>query len=189
MRRSSHAGARAAAAGAAALFLLLLLLLLSPAPAAAQLGGARAHDSQWAATGSKYLSRRAENDDAAAADPQQQAQQQQPQFDDVPEGARCPLDVELRWMTQASSSVYATPLITDLYSDGRKDIIVPGFVHATEVLQGADGAQALGWPAAHRSTVHASPVLADWDLDGTPDVVVATYDGEVLAFKDTVRFC
>lgn len=188
MRRSSHAGARAAAAGAAALFLLLLLLLLSPAPTAAQLGGARAHDSQWAATGSKYLSRRAENDDAAAADPQQQAQQQ-PQFDDVPEGARCPLDVELRWMTQASSSVYATPLITDLYSDGRKDIIVPGFVHATEVLQGADGAQALGWPAAHRSTVHASPVLADWDLDGTPDVVVATYDGEVLAFKDTVRFC
>jgi hypothetical protein len=29
-------------------------------------------------------------------------------------------------MTEVSSSVYATPLITDLYADGRKDIIVPG---------------------------------------------------------------
>jgi len=47
----------------------------------------------------------------------------------------CPLDVELRWMTQVTSSVYATPVITDLYSDGRKDIVVPGFVHYLEVLQ------------------------------------------------------
>lgn len=38
----------------------------------------------------------------------------------------CPLDIELKWMTEVSSSVYATPLITDLYADGRKDIIVPG---------------------------------------------------------------
>jgi hypothetical protein len=38
----------------------------------------------------------------------------------------CPLDIELKWMTEVSSSVYATPLITDLYADGRKDVIVPG---------------------------------------------------------------
>ena len=36
-------------------------------------------------------------------------------------------------MSQVSSSVYATPLITDLYSDGRKDIVVPSFVHYLEV--------------------------------------------------------
>lgn len=29
--------------------------------------------------------------------------------------------------------MYATPLITDLYSDGRKDVIVPSFVHYLEV--------------------------------------------------------
>ena len=52
--------------------------------------------------------------------------------------------------------------------------------------QGVDGAQALGWPAFHRSTVHASPLLYDWDLDGTPDILVSTYNGEILAFKDTV---
>ena len=45
----------------------------------------------------------------------------------------CPQNLELRWMTEASSSVYATPLITDLYSDGAKDIVVPSFVHHLEV--------------------------------------------------------
>ena len=45
----------------------------------------------------------------------------------------CPLNVELKWMAEATSSVYATPLITDLYSDGRKEIIVPSFVHYLEV--------------------------------------------------------
>jgi len=55
-----------------------------------------------------------------------------------------------------------------------------------QLEQGVDGAKALGWPAFHQSTVHASPLLYDWDLDGTPDVLVTTYNGEVLAFKDTV---
>ena len=40
-----------------------------------------------------------------------------------------------------SSSVYATPLITDLYSDGRKDIIVPAFVNRLEVVEGMGGAK------------------------------------------------
>ena len=148
------------------------------------------------------------------------------------EGNICPLDIELKWMTEVSSSVYATPLITDLYADGRKDIIVPGdhtarhtapvfvlethnpihsillqtimlssvhrptalvprtcsrwvcwraasltgFVHYTDVLEGPDGAKALGWPGFHRSTVHSSPLLFDIDMDGIRDVVVTTYD-------------
>lgn len=157
----------------------LLLPPMTPRPCAAQLSEPRAHDGQWRASGNKYLSRRADSDAAAAA--------RENPYDDVPDSAECPLDVELRWATQVSSSVYATPLITDLYSDGRKDVVVPGFSRYAEVLQGTDGAKAPGWPAFHRSTVHAAPLMADWDLDGTADVVVATYDGEVLAFKDTVR--
>ncbi len=35
-------------------------------------------------------------------------------------------------MTEVTSSVYATPLITDLYSDGAKDVVVPSFVHHLE---------------------------------------------------------
>lgn len=45
----------------------------------------------------------------------------------------CPQNLELRWMSEVQSSVYATPLITDLFSDGQKDIVVPSFVHHLEV--------------------------------------------------------
>lgn len=49
-----------------------------------------------------------------------------------PEGM-CPQNLELRWMSEVASSVYATPLITDLFSDGHKDIVVPSFVHHLDV--------------------------------------------------------
>lgn len=45
----------------------------------------------------------------------------------------CPLHIALKWHAEASSAVYATPLITDLFSDGRKDVVVPSFLHNLEV--------------------------------------------------------
>lgn len=46
-----------------------------------------------------------------------------------------PLPARLRrWMTEVSSSVYATPVISDLRHDGSRDIIVPTFVKYLEVL-------------------------------------------------------
>ncbi len=44
----------------------------------------------------------------------------------------CEANLALKWMTEVSSSVYATPLIHDLFSDGHKDIIVSTFVHYLE---------------------------------------------------------
>ena len=54
----------------------------------------------------------------------------------VPWQGQCDIDISLTWMTEVSSSVYATPTITDLFSDGHKDIIIPSFVHYLEVCQG-----------------------------------------------------
>ena len=34
--------------------------------------------------------------------------------------------------------------------------------------------------------MHTSPLMYDVDFDGVQDILVATYDGEVLFFKDTV---
>ena len=51
----------------------------------------------------------------------------------VPWQGQCDVDIALTWMTEVSSSVYATPIITDLFSDGHKDIVVPSFVHYLEV--------------------------------------------------------
>lgn len=64
--------------------------------------------------------------------------------------------------------------------------IYTGFLHYTEVLEGPDGAKALGWPGFHRSHVHTSPLLYDIDADGIRDVLVTTFDGEVVFFKDNV---
>ncbi|KAM1159712.1 hypothetical protein ACFX19_033417 [Malus domestica] len=97
--------------------------------------------------------------------------------------SRCPAKLELRWQTEVSSSIYATPLITDINSDGKLEIVVPSFVHYLEVLEGADGDKHPGWPAFHQSTVHASPLLYDIDKDGVREITLATYNGEVLFFR------
>jgi hypothetical protein len=96
---------------------------------------------------------------------------------------QCPQNLELRWQTEVSSSIYATPLIADINSDGKLDIVVPSFVHYLEVLEGSDGDKMPGWPAFHQSTVHASPLLYDIDKDGVREIALATYNGEVLFFR------
>ncbi|KAK6943550.1 hypothetical protein RJ641_024652 [Dillenia turbinata] len=96
---------------------------------------------------------------------------------------QCPANLELRWQTEVSSSIYATPLIADINSDGKPDIVVPSFVHYLEVLEGSDGDKMPGWPAFHQSTIHSSPLLYDIDKDGVREIVLATYNGEVLFFR------
>ncbi|GMH23043.1 hypothetical protein Nepgr_024886 [Nepenthes gracilis] len=96
---------------------------------------------------------------------------------------QCPQNLELRWQTEVSSSIYATPLIADVNSDGKLDIVVPSFVHYLEVLEGSDGDKMPGWPVFHQSTVHASPLLYDIDKDGVREIALATYNGEVLFLR------
>ncbi|XP_068638086.1 protein DEFECTIVE IN EXINE FORMATION 1 [Aristolochia californica] len=95
----------------------------------------------------------------------------------------CPRNVELRWQTEVSSSIYASPLVADINSDGKLDVVVPSFVHYLEVLEGSDGDKMPGWPAFHKSTVHSSPLLFDIDNDGVREIALATYNGEVLFFR------
>ncbi|XXG51470.1 hypothetical protein AAC387_Pa03g0024 [Persea americana] len=96
---------------------------------------------------------------------------------------QCPQHLELRWQTEVSSSIYATPLIADINNDGKLDIVVPSFVHYLEVLEGADGDKMPGWPAFHQSTVHSSPLLFDIDKDGVREIALATYNGVVHFFR------
>ncbi|CAI8601096.1 unnamed protein product [Vicia faba] len=97
--------------------------------------------------------------------------------------SKCPVNLELRWQTEVSSSIYANPLIADINSDGKLEIVVPSFVHYLEVLEGTDGDKLPGWPAFHQSTVHSSPLLYDIDKDGVREIALATYNGEVLFFR------
>ncbi|CAN6291272.1 unnamed protein product [Urochloa humidicola] len=96
---------------------------------------------------------------------------------------KCPKHVELRWQTEVSSSIYATPLIADINSDGKLEVVVPSFVHYLEVLEGTDGDKLPGWPAFHQSNVHSSPLLYDIDKDGVREIALATYNGVVNFFR------
>ncbi|GFP86256.1 hypothetical protein PHJA_000769400 [Phtheirospermum japonicum] len=98
---------------------------------------------------------------------------------------QCPRHLELRWQAEVSSSIYASPLIADINSDGKLEIVVPSFVHYLEVLEGSDGDKLPGWPAFHQSTVHSSPLLYDIDKDGVREIALATYNGEVLFFRSS----
>ncbi|CAH8356454.1 unnamed protein product [Eruca vesicaria subsp. sativa] len=111
-------------------------------------------------------------------------EQAHPEIDeDALLNTQCPRNLELRWQTEVTSSVYATPLIADINSDGKLDIVVPSFVHYLEVLEGSDGDKMPGWPAFHQSNVHSSPLLFDIDKDGVREIALATYNGEVLFFR------
>lgn len=55
-----------------------------------------------------------------------------------------------------------------------------------QVLDAADGARATDWEGQHQSALHTSPLLFDVDYDGIQDILIATYDGDIMAFKDTV---
>ncbi|CAL4919887.1 unnamed protein product [Urochloa decumbens] len=96
---------------------------------------------------------------------------------------KCPKHVELRWQTEVSSSIYATPLIADINSDGKLEVVVPSFVHYLEVLEGTDGDKLPGWPAFHQSNAHSSPLLYDIDKDGVREIALATYNGVVNFFR------
>ncbi|XP_031485619.1 protein DEFECTIVE IN EXINE FORMATION 1 [Nymphaea colorata] len=97
--------------------------------------------------------------------------------------SKCPHNIELRWQTEVSSSIYATPLIADINNDGRLEVVVPSFVHYLEVLEGSDGDKIPGFPAFHQSYVHSSPLLFDIDKDGVREIALPTYNGEVLFFR------
>lgn len=104
-------------------------------------------------------------------------------YEDELLNTQCPQHLELRWQTEVSSSIYASPLIADINSDGKLEVVVPSFVHYLEVLEGSDGDKVSGWPAFHQSTVHSSPFLFDIDKDGVREIGLATYNGEVLFFR------
>ncbi|CAM6082341.1 unnamed protein product [Calypogeia fissa] len=95
----------------------------------------------------------------------------------------CPQNLELRWQSEVGSSIYATPLISDINGDGKLEVVIPTFVHYLEVLEGSDGEKLTGWPVQHQSTVHASALMYDIDNDGNKEIAVATFNGEVLFYR------
>lgn len=83
-----------------------------------------------------------------------------------------------------SSTVHATPLITDLFSDGFKDVLVPGKETLT-LISGRSGAIDADFESGSHAHLYSSPLLHDIDFDGVLDIMLPNYDGRVEFMKDT----
>ena len=75
-----------------------------------------------------------------------------------------------------SSTVHATPLITDLFSDGFKDVLVPGKETLT-LISGRSGAIDADFESGSHAHLYSSPLLHDIDFDGVLDIMLPNYDG------------
>ncbi|GAM19231.1 hypothetical protein SAMD00019534_024060 [Acytostelium subglobosum LB1] len=103
---------------------------------------------------------------------------------------------DILWSTETHSSIVSTPIITDLFAEGSKDIVLVNTNNYVDVIRGKSGTRAIGWPfILPESTFSSSPILYDFDQDGHNEIVVATREGEILfihsngmlAFNSTLR--
>ena len=93
----------------------------------------------------------------------------------------CDYGINLMWHTQAESSIFATPLITDLFSDGKRDILVPTATHYVEGLDGLTGRDVGRFPFVHPKLHSQSSILAvDLDHDGVTEYMISTTNGELV---------
>ncbi|ONK68556.1 uncharacterized protein A4U43_C05F13220 [Asparagus officinalis] len=74
-----------------------------------------------------------------ASDSKQEETKKKNKDEDSLLNSKCPRHLEMRWQSEVSSSIYATPLVADINSDGKLEVVVPSFVHYLEVLEGTDG--------------------------------------------------
>lgn len=95
--------------------------------------------------------------------------------------SKCPHRIYQQWATEVEASVYSTPIIVDVASDGVKDVVVPTFIKHIEVLDGPHGHRAAGFPFTFpNSAFYASPMVYDINFDGAPDIGVTTFNGEII---------
>lgn len=91
----------------------------------------------------------------------------------------CSVDFKLRWSSNVGSSVYATPVIFPIGSDGKRGIFINAFYQFIEVL-GYDGYKPWGWPITFESSsFQGSPMLFDIDGDGATDIGAVDKDANV----------
>lgn len=101
------------------------------------------------------------------------------------EKSECEVDVDLLWTKEMGASIYSTPVISDLFSDGQRDIVSATFVRYLDVLEGRNGDHLPGWPfQLDYSHFHTSPLLWDADSDGVLDLLFVSFNGEVIVLQE-----
>ena len=93
----------------------------------------------------------------------------------------CPHRIFTRWTAHTEASIYSTPVVVDIASDGVKDLVIPNFVRHINVIDGPHGKTTAGFPFSFpNSVIYASPIIYDINFDGEPDIGVTTFNGELI---------
>ncbi|CUG93509.1 membrane-associated protein, putative [Bodo saltans] len=93
----------------------------------------------------------------------------------------CDHGIHLMWTAQLGSSIFATPRIVDLHSDGNKEILVPTYTQYIEALDGVTGEDLPGFPFTHpHFQTLSSPLPVDLNGDGILEWMFSTYTGELM---------
>lgn len=88
--------------------------------------------------------------------------------------------VDIFWKTKMESNTVSTPIIADLFQDGRKQVVVTGF-NFIDVISATDGRRLPGFPFTFGwTTIIADPILYDIDEDGYEEILVSTMSGEMV---------
>ncbi len=66
----------------------------------------------------------------------------------------------------------STPAIGDVDGDGKNEVVIASLDEHIYVVDGATGANKIGWPVWAGDTIYSSPALADLDGDGKLEVIV-----------------
>ena len=101
------------------------------------------------------------------------------------ERSDCEVQVDLLWTKELGASIYSSPVITDLFSDGKFEVVASTFVRYLDVLEGEDGDHLPGWPfPLEHAHFHSSPLLWDADADGVDDLLYSTFNGELIVLQE-----
>ena len=76
------------------------------------------------------------------------------------------------WPQPTSSSIFASPLITDVKKDGNQEIVVASQDGTVNILD-KNGTPLPGWPRYTYTKMRSSPAVGDIDGDGQNEIVVA----------------
>eukprot|EP00758_Cryptobia_borreli_P004612 Tbor_TRINITY_DN4486_c0_g1::TRINITY_DN4486_c0_g1_i2::g.7929::m.7929 len=93
----------------------------------------------------------------------------------------CDYGVHLIWQNQLGSSILSTPLIVDLFSDGKKDVMVTTATHYVEALDGLTGHDVGRFPFMHpKIKSQSSPLAVDLFGNGMTQYMISNYNGELV---------
>jgi hypothetical protein len=98
--------------------------------------------------------------------------------------AAAPAGPKVKWIFDAASPVYSSPVVADLNGDGALEIVIIASATRKIIAVGANGKEL--WRAGDfRQRVTATPTVAQLDRAGGPEILVPSRDRGLVCLDST----